>query len=113
MEIKCLEIRDAGTFVPVICIRPVPDNEEQRYLLRRDGYKGDPSEACIIYINAQCRGVSYDPYNWPGQPRTHRVAHDYIEKHWFTLRDGDVVDVQFILGETKQCKTSERVTMPA
>lgn len=112
MEVKCLEVRDAGTFVPVICIRPVPDNEEQRYLLRRSGYKGDPSESCIIYINAQCRGVSYDPYNWPGQPRTHRVAHDYIEKNWFTLRDGDVIDVQFILGETKQRKTSERVTAP-
>jgi hypothetical protein len=28
MEVKCLEIRDANTFIPVICIRPVPANEE-------------------------------------------------------------------------------------
>ena len=35
MEVKCLEIRDDGTFIPVICVRPVPDNEAQRYLLRR------------------------------------------------------------------------------
>jgi len=108
METKCLEIRDAGTFIPVICIRPVPENEAQRYLLRRDGYCGDPSETCIIYIGAQCRHVAYDCYDWPAQPRTNRAAHDYITKNWFTLRDGDVVDVQFILGETKTKKVSER-----
>lgn len=111
MEVKCLEVRDAGTFIPVICIRPVPTNEGQRYLLRRDGYKGHITERCIIYINAQCRGVSYDPYNWPGIPRTHRTAHDYIEKNWHILKDGDVIDVQFILGETGEAKISERETV--
>lgn len=59
MEIKCLEIRDAGTFIPVICIRPVPENEAQRYLLRRDGYRGDATERCIIMIDAKCRGVAF------------------------------------------------------
>jgi hypothetical protein len=112
MEIKCLEIRDANTFIPVICIRPVAENEEQRYLLRRDGYRADAGEYCVIYINAQCRGVAYDCYDWPANPRTHRVAHNHIRDHWRELKDGDVVDVQFILGETKQCKTSERVTEP-
>jgi hypothetical protein len=107
MEIKCLEIRDAGTFVPVICIRPVPLNEAQRYLLRRDGYSGGIDESCIIYINAQCRGVAYDPYDWPSNPRTHRVAHDYIRNNWPTLKDGDVIDVEFILGETNERKISE------
>src|SRR5262245_19523633 len=97
MEVKCLEIRDANTFVPVICIRPVPTNEAQRYLLRRDGYSGTTHEECIIYINAQCRGVEYDCYGWPSNPRTHRVAHDYISEHWAELKDGDVVDVQYIL----------------
>jgi hypothetical protein len=109
MEVKCLEIRDAGTFVPVICLHPVPDNEAQRYLLRRDGYRGNDSEGCIIYINAQCRGVSYDPYNWPVNPRTHRVAHEYIRLNWTTLKDGDIVDVEFILGKTTQPKISERM----
>jgi hypothetical protein len=109
MEVKCLEVRDAGTFCPVICVRPVPDNEGQRYLLRRDGYRGDPSERCIIYIQNQCRGVAYDPYDFPDSPRTHRVAHNYITENWHTLQDGDVIDVEFILGETKQRKTSESV----
>lgn len=108
MEIKCLELRDENTFIPVICIRPVPENEEQRYLLRRDGYRGDPLERCIIMIDAQCRGVAYDCYDWTNDLRTKRTAHNYIAEHWFTLKDGDVVDVQFILGETAAPKVSER-----
>jgi hypothetical protein len=108
MEIKVLEIRDAMTFLPVICIRPVPDNEAQRYLLRRDGYSCAPEDTIIIMIDAQCRGCSYDPYNRPRDPRTKPHAHAYIEAHWHELKDGDVIDVEFILGETASPKESER-----
>ncbi len=110
MQVKCLEIRDKGTFIPVICIKPVPDNEGQRYLLRRDGYSGTAAETCVIVIKGQCRGVSYDPYSWSDGSRTMKVAHDHIEKNWSALVDGDVVDVQYILGETDKPKVSERVT---
>ena len=129
MEVKCLEVRDRSTFIPVICIRPVPDNEAQRYLLRRDGYRGDDSETCIILIAAQCRGAAtvgggiyagatlaaidaaYDCYDWPANPRTYRVAHAHIAKNWASLADGDVIDVEFILGETRARKVSERVSV--
>lgn len=109
MEVKCLEIRDVGTFIPVICIRPVAENDAQCYLLRRDGYRADAGEYCVIYINAQCRGVAYDCYDWPANPRTHRTAHKYIRDHWHELTDGDVIDLQFILGETTAPKASERL----
>lgn len=107
MEVKCLELRDCGTFIAVICIRPVPDNGAQRWLVRRDGYRGDDTEHCIIMIDAQCRGVAYDPYDWK-DARTKRTAHLFIMEHWHELKDGDVVDVQFILGETSTPKRSER-----
>ena len=110
MEIKCLEIRDANTFIPVMCIRPVPENKAQRYLLRRDGYSGDAAERCIVVIKAQCRGVAYDAYDW--RDRTMHVAHDYIEKNWGDLVDGEVIDVQFILGETAAAKVSENMEFP-
>lgn len=112
MEVKCLEIRDEGTFIPVICVRPVPENEAQRYLLRRDGYSGRDSESCIILIDAQCRRCAYDPYEWGGS-RTIGNAHNYITQHWAKLKDGDVIDVQFILGETTVPKVSEAITAPA
>jgi hypothetical protein len=99
----------------VICIRPVAENPEQSYLLRRDGYEANERERCIILIDAQCRNAAYDPYDWPGSEsgrRTHRVAHSYIQDNWRKLNDGDVVDVQFILGETAAPKVSERITAP-
>lgn len=108
MEIKILELRDSATFIPVICIRPVAENESQLYLLRRDGYRGDASECCIIMIDAQCRGVAYDCYDWKDR-RTKGTAHNFIAEHWQELKDGDVVDVQFILGETEKPKISESV----
>lgn len=107
MLVKMLEIRDSLTFMPVMTIKPIADNEGQHYLLRRDGYDASRREQCVILIKSQCRDVSYDPYNWDGE-RTMQVAHLYICEHWDTLRDGDVVDVQFILGETKTPKISER-----
>lgn len=113
MEVKCLEVRDAGTFIPVICVRPVPLNDAQRYLLRRDGYSGEATERCVIMVDAQCRGVAYDPYDWKGDARTKPVAHNYITENWAKLRDGDVVDVQFLIGETAAPKVSERVSVPA
>lgn len=108
MQVKVLEVRDANTFMPVIAIKPIPENEQQRYLLRRDGYAGDRSEPCVILIAPQCRGVSYDPYNWPEFPRTMRFAHHWIEQNWHEIHDGDVVDVEHLLGETKRIKVSER-----
>jgi hypothetical protein len=111
MEIKCLEIRDANTFIPVICIRPVPVNEAQRYLLRRDGYRGTEDERCIIMIDAQCSGVAYDPYDWKDR-RSKGHAHDFIAEHWHELADGDVIDVEYILGESSTKKISERQTVP-
>jgi hypothetical protein len=113
MQVKCLEIRDDGTFIPVICIWPVPENDAQRYLLRRDGYRGDDSEGCIIMIDAQCRGAAYDCYDWPRDTRTKPVAHDYIARHWHELHDGDVIDVEFIRGEKPTKKVSECYTVPA
>jgi hypothetical protein len=111
MEIKCLELRDIGTFIPVICIRPIPTNAAQYYLLRRDGYSGDETERCIIMIDAQCRGVSYDPYGWTGA-RTLPRAHLYITEHWSELHDGDVIDIEFILGERNIPKISECLYFP-
>lgn len=107
MQVKCLELRDKATFIPVICIKPVADNEGQRYLLRRDGYSLDPDDPIIIMIDAQCRGAAYDPHDWT-QSRTHHHAHLHISENWDWLLDGDVIDVEYILGETTVKKTSER-----
>ena len=106
MEVKMLEIRDRGTFLPCMAIRPVAENEAQRWLLQRDGYGADEGEGCVILLRSQCCGAEYDPFRWIS--RTMQQAHWYIINHWKELSDGDVVDVEFILGETTERKESER-----
>lgn len=122
MIAKALELRDEGTFIALLAVDMNPAGitrvvragespESQRYLLRRCGYPcdGRPNIA-ITHLSADGHKCSNDPYYWGG--RTYPIAHNYIIEHWNELRDGDVIDVQFILGETKSPKISERVSVP-
>lgn len=120
METKILEIRDKGTFIPAVAVNMVPDDprnpsplrdfdeyEGEAYLLRRAGYEGD----CILLTRAEGGGgAQYDPYDWCN--RTMHVAHLAIAKRWHELKSGDVIDVEYELGETKVAKRSERFDVP-
>lgn len=108
MDKKVLEILDSMTFIPVVAINTDPENEGQRYLLRRAGYGPDGRTIILVNLN-DCR-ASNDPYGWPNS-RTMRVAHAYIEQNFDSLSDGDVIDVEFILGESDTAKKSERHPM--
>lgn len=107
MEVKVLEIRDSATFFGMLCINMNPDNPAQRYLMRRVGYpcNGKPNIA-VCHVRCSNDPITNDPYQHGG--RTYPVAHNYIIENWTALRDGDVIDVEFILGETKTKKQSER-----
>lgn len=109
MKTLLLEIRDRMTFIPVVAMDTDPGHgafyEERRWLLRRAGYSQDGSTIILVNLN-DCR-ASNDPYGWPGS-RTMQVAHHHIEQNWAKLEDGDVIDVEFIMGDTTQKKKSER-----
>ena len=119
MHTKILEVRDDGTLIPVLCVSMEPDAiagpevwNAQRYYLRRCGYpcNGKPNIA-VTNLNMSGDPATNDPYGWSN--RTMRVAHQHILDNWATLKDGDVVDVQSILGETAVAKVSERLAKPA
>ena len=111
MKLKILEVRDKATFIPVVAIDMNPENDEQRFYLRRMGFPCD-GQPNIAIFHANCGGdpVWNDPYGWRGGARTYPVAHEYIIKHWHDLKDGDVVCVETILGERSTPKVSERIT---
>ena len=122
MIAKALELRDEGTFIPILCVdmNPpardfdgnAPSSVEQRYLLRRCGYPCD-RRPNILMTRLDGNGkATNDPYGWSDGTRTFPVAHDWIIKNWGGIKDGDVVDVQFILGETNEPKVSERLSYP-
>lgn len=106
MQVKCLEVRDRATFIPVMAVSTVPDNEGQGYLLRRVGFRD--LQVIMTWLTGE-RQATADPYFW--NDRTLQVAHSHILEHWEDLSDGDVVDVEFILGETTTKKISERVSV--
>lgn len=119
MRTKILEVRDAGTFLPVVAVQMFPEdgfgNEKysrQRYLLRRVGYPcGDRYEAQVVLFRANGDGEALsDPYQWPS--RMMQVAHIHILEKFADLRDGDVVDVEFLLGLRPAPKVSEREASP-
>lgn len=116
MEAKALEIRDRMTFVAAIAVEmksghKIDDGSQSHgarlYLLRRCGYPADGSPMIMLTrLDGDGHKAPTDPYAW--NDRTFKTAHFYITKNWATLRDGDVVDVEYILGETTQPKRSER-----
>ena len=103
MQTKAFEVRDRGTFIPVMATKMTPANEAQAYLLKRAGY-GDP---LIMLCSMNGGSACYDSFKWTGA-RTLHIAHKYIEEHFDALNDGDVVCVEHILGERDEPKVSER-----
>jgi len=109
MEIKMLEIRDKATFMPVMAIDVCAESEEQKYLLSRAGFgtSGRGDYKIVIKMVGDIT-ANYDEFSWGNGARTMPIAHKHIRDYWDDLNDGDVVDVEFILGETESKKVSER-----
>jgi len=110
MEIKLIEVRDRATFIPMLAIKPVPRSEEERYLLARAGYGRSPDVQGEYVLLARLDGgpLRYDHYGWEPPVRTYQTAHFWLLSHWDEIASGDVLDVEFILGETLSPKPSER-----
>jgi hypothetical protein len=110
VDIKLIEIRDAGTFIPAMAIRPSSRTAPERYLMSRAGFGPNAgSHADYVFLfRLQGGDCNYDPYEWGGGARTMPVAHNYILANWDRITSGDVVCVEHILGERPTPKTSER-----
>ena len=103
MQIKFFEIRDRGTFIPAVALA---FKGIESWLLRRAGYA--PVERSVILINLTDGNGSSDPFGHKSGARTMQVAHQEILMKWDQFRDGQVLDVEFILRETRTPKVSER-----
>lgn len=104
MQTKTLEIRDRMTFIACLAIKMQAENIDEMYLLRRDGYG---SEIQLVLFGRLSGGpFTYEHHEWAD--RTMLTAHRHVEQNFDSLKDGDVVDVEFILGETNHPKHSER-----
>lgn len=111
-DVKMFEVRDEGTTMVVIALKPNPGHESERWGWARSGY-GVEAEAQRNYVLLAPlhAGEGYlvcDPFKHPGNARTLPKAHLHIIECWDYLVSGDVIDVQYLLRETAEPKVSER-----
>jgi hypothetical protein len=113
MKVKIFEIRDQGTFFPAICTCLSGGNQQEAWLISRAGYGFPvfPGEYILFAHGNDVGRCKYDPFQWGD--RTFHTAHQYIKENWDQLEGGEVIDVEFILGETEQPKKSERYWVPS
>ena len=120
MIAKLFEIRDAGMTISALAIQlttadiPAQDDgrEACRWLLERGGFGSTTIEqsqyVILLSLNGERGTWSCDPYAGWGRARTMPVAQEYLIEHFAELDNGAIIDVQYILGETKEPKTSDR-----
>lgn len=105
MNSKLFELRDRGTFVPVMATKVEPASSQEAYLLGRAGYNLRENYVIMCGLDGGLDKATCDPYDWSN--RTRQVAHEYIRENFDELENGQVIDVEFILGESGAPKESE------
>lgn len=104
MKTKVFEVRDAATFIPVVCVEiNSTDRVQEKYLVSRMGFSPERRYIQLVWVSAS--KTEYDPFRW--NDRTMFNAHQWIRENWDSLHGGEVVDVEWILGEKKTVKASE------
>lgn len=96
MQTKLLEVRDHTTRIPVLAMAIGPDSEAAAALLRRCGLTDSKG---VVILNLKDQTAQKDFCGWKNSP-TMATAHAYIDGRFDKLSDGDVVDVEYILGDT-------------
>jgi hypothetical protein len=109
MQAKTFEVRDRGTFIPVLAVKCEPTNEADRYLFARSGYGIKPEQQAeyviVAKLGGERNGYSCDPYEWGSG--TMQQAHAHIIDNWDALESGDVICTEFLRGERDEPKQSE------
>lgn len=112
MQTKILEVRDRMTRIVIVAINMdplitgdfLPDFIASK-ALHSQGYA--PDHTHILLGRVDGTDFTNDPYK--RTDRTLKEAHIHIQEMWEELQNGDVVDVEYILGETKEPKSSSYV----
>jgi hypothetical protein len=104
MEIKLIEVRDRGTFIPALAMRVTSTGDVAGdWLLRRGGFS--LNGASIILMRLTDCETQYDPYDWANRTMQ---THVWLLEHFEGLAHGAVIDVEYILGGRSAPKVSER-----
>jgi hypothetical protein len=110
MIARLFEIRDRGTFIPLLAVQCDPANEDERYLLAHAGFgKNAATQRRYVLCGEIDSGkfrMSYDPFDFP--TGTLRQAVEHIQANFEALESGAVIDVEFLRGERRAPRQPER-----
>lgn len=106
MTVKLFEVRDRATFLPVIAIRLDLNEmtEQELYLIRSAGHPIDANYSIGVFRLEDGSG-SFDPF-MQQRGRTLKEVHLWLQGNFDTTASGQVLDVEYILGETPTPKIS-------
>ena len=107
IDVKLFEIRDRGTFMPVMATQTKGNDKKEIYLLEAAGFSNSNPLIILHFFKAYHWETHYNAYHWEDRTRLH--AHQYIQQNWDALKSGDVIDVEYILDETAEPKMSQRL----
>jgi hypothetical protein len=109
MVMKFFEVRDRGTLIPWVAFRFKGRSARERALLRRAGF-ADP-EAYVVQgpiSGGDYFDLHYNPSHFETRNgRTALHAARYVQANFDLLASGEVVDVEYILGERSAPKEAE------
>jgi hypothetical protein len=109
-----VEIRDRATCIYAVATQLGPETIADGEVICRMGFSRDHINSCrfpvILYEVNMKRGF-YDPHAWGENPRTLFHAHKWIADHFDEIESCDVIDVEYILGETSYPKLAERLSL--
>lgn len=109
MVVKLFEVRDRDTLTPVIALRLGGQTAQERWLLTRGGFGASlllqELYTYMIPLTGNYDRCHFDPLQWGD--RTLKQAHLHIASSFDSLQSGQVIDVEYLLGETNKPKTSE------
>jgi hypothetical protein len=110
---KIVEIRDRGTFIPALAVQMGSRDDQERWLLSSAGFGKSAEEQSRYVVLVKINGgepcdAHIDPEGWGKNPRTYNVAHRWLQQHFSDVAQGQVIDVEYLLGEAPAPKVSDR-----
>ncbi len=110
MIAKLFEVRDRGTFIPLLAVQCAPADENERYLLAHAGFGKDPETQRRYVLCGEIDSgrfkMSYDLFDFPAG--TLRQAVEHIQANFDALVSGGVIDVEFLRGARTLPRRPER-----
>lgn len=106
VDAKMLAVMDRGTHIPLIAFKVSPNTMKECVMLERHDFGVNPHEHTFFY-DISSGTCSHNPYKMEGS-YTLTPACKHIRDNWGSINSGDLVDAEYIRGETSEPRIWER-----